>query len=282
MKKIFQLIVPAAAFVFTLAGCQKMDRPGLGDYAEDANAPGGPLSFYAAFDGSSADPLRNAVDSVRANFASSNPLTSVDGINGKAVKGENKKFIKYQKPNDWAVKSKSLTVSFWFKKDGQTKNNTGTNGPEYIYSFRSGNGHWSGASGFILLEGDNANCALKYMIVDENNGDKWFEWAGGTGIPGILNNQWHHIALAYNSTTSTMTLYVDGVANAVTSTWGGHGDIKMDDADISEMRIGSGPGNNIDSDDWLSSTWKGEIDQFRMYSVALSGAEVSALFTGKK
>ncbi|HSN60331.1 MAG TPA: LamG domain-containing protein, partial [Ferruginibacter sp.] len=250
-------------------------------FPTDATEPGGPLKFYAAFDGTSPDPLRNAVDSIRANFAADNPLASVDGIKGKAIKGESKKFIKYQKPNDWALTAKSLTVSFWFKRDGQTKNNTGTNGPEYIYSFKSSNGHWSGASGFILLEGNNAGCAVKYMIVDKTNGDKWFEWAGGTAIPGILNNQWHHIALSYNAATSGMTLYVDGVANPVVSVWGGHGDIKMDDSKISEMRIGAGPGTGMDTDDWLSSTWKGEIDQFRLYSIPLTQAEVNELFTKK-
>ncbi len=281
MKKIFHFTFSAAAMLLLATGCQKMDTPGMSTFPVDAAQPGGPLKFYAAFDGTSPDPLRNAVDSVRANFAADNPLTSVDGVRGKAVKGANKKFIKYQKPNDWALTAKSLTVSFWFKRDGQTKNNTGGNGPEYIYSFKSSNGHWSGASGFILLEGDNGNCAIKYMIVDNTNGDKWFEWAGGTGIAGILNNQWHHITLSYSAATSTMTLYVDGVANAVTSTWGGHGDIKMDDSKISEMRIGAGPGTGFDTDDWLSSTWKGEIDQFRLYSIPLTAAEVTELFTKK-
>lgn len=274
-------MVPAAVFALLISGCQKMDTPSMPEYPVDANQPGGPLKFYAAFDGTGTDPLRNAVDSIRANFAADNPLASTDGINGKGIQGENKKFIKYQKPNDWALTAKALTVSFWFKRDGQTKNNTGTNGPEYIYSFKSSNGHWSGASGFILLEGNNTACAIKYMIVDNTNGDKWFEWAGGTAIPGILNNQWHHIALSYDNTTSTMTLYIDGVANPVTSTWGGHGDIKMDDSKISEMRIGAGPANNFDADDWLSSTWKGQIDQFRMYGSALSASEVNALFVGK-
>lgn len=282
MKKIFQFIIPVSAMVLLAAGCQKFDRPALGDYPVDTNSPDGPLKFYAAFDGTSDDPLRNAVDSIRANFASSNPLTSVDGISGKALKGENKKFVKYQKPNDWALTAKSLAVSFWFKRNGQTQNNTGTNGPEYIYSFRSNNGHWSGASGFILLEGNNSACAVKYMIVDENNSDKWFEWAGGNAIAGLLDNQWHHMVLSYDAGSSTMTLYVDGVANPVTSVWGGHGDIRMSDAQITEMRVGSGPANNIDSDDWLSTTWKGDIDQLRMYSIALSASEVNALFTGRK
>jgi hypothetical protein len=103
-----------------MVSCQKMDRPELGDYPQDTNPPGGPLNFYAAFD-------ETAVDSIRATFPSDNPLTFSDGVSGKALQGESQKFLKYVKPNDWAAQAKSFSLSFWMKKDGQTKNNKGTN-----------------------------------------------------------------------------------------------------------------------------------------------------------
>ncbi len=272
----------AFAMSLALAGCQKMDRPGLGEYIKDANPPGGPLKFYAAFDGTSADPLMNAVDSSMATFPSDNPLTFVDGISGKAIQGENKKFIKYAKPNDWAVHAKSFTVSFWYKKNGQTQNNKGTNGPEYIFSFKSNNEHWSGANMLVFLEGNNAAGAVKVMIVDATKADNWFTWENAQTIPGLLDNQWHHMALVYDAATSAMTLYVDGVANPNVKTWAGHGDINIDDTKITEFRLGAGPNTSYDSDDWLSSTFKGNIDQFRLYTTALSAAEVNGLFTQKK
>lgn len=271
-----------AAMALSVVSCRKMDRPELGTYPVDANAPGGPLKFYVAFDGSTADPLLNAVDSIRANFPGNNPLTSVAGISGKAVKGVNKKFIPYVKPNDWATTAKSFTISFWYKHDGQTKNNAGTNGPEYIFSFKSSNGHWSGSSMLVFLEGDNAAGAVKVMIADKNNADNWFTWEGGNTIAGLMNNQWHHMVLTYNAANSTMTLFVDGVANANTRTWGGHGDININNATISEMRVGCGPGTSYDSDDWLSSSWKGELDQLRLYNTVLTNAEINTLFTSKK
>ena len=63
MKIKFQLVLLAASVLLVLVSCQKMDRPKLADYPKDANPPGGALKFYAAFDGTTADPLRNAVDS---------------------------------------------------------------------------------------------------------------------------------------------------------------------------------------------------------------------------
>ncbi len=269
------------ALALAATSCQKMDRPGVGDYTRDPDNPGGTLNFYAAFDGSSADPAVNAVDSIKANFPSSNPLASVAGVSGKAVQGENKKFIKYGKPNDWAIKAKSFSTSFWFKGNGQTKNNNGTNGPEYIFSLPSSAGHWSGAAMMVFLEGSNAACAVKVMVADKTNADNWFTWEGGNTIAGLLDNNWHHIALVYSAANSTMTLYKDGAANSVTRPWGTHGDINLDNSKITEFRVGSGPQNNINSDDWLSSTFKGSIDQLRLYSTAISAAEVANLYNRK-
>lgn len=262
------------AAVLCGTGCQKMERPVLGDYPLDTNPPGGPLNFYAAFDGS-------AVDSIRATFPSDNPLTFTDGATGEAVLGENKKFVKYVKPNDWAAKAKSFTISSWIKKDGQTQNNIEGNGPEYIFSLQSSSGHWSGASMLVFVEGDNKAAAIKVMVADKTNADNWFEWAGDNAIAGLLDNAWHHLAMVYDASTSSMTLYVDGVANSNIKKWGTHGDINLDDSKITEFRVGAGPGKNYDGDDWLSSTWKGSIDQLRLYSTALSAGEVTNLFTNK-
>lgn len=271
-----------ATVVLMAASCQKMDHPGAGDYPTDTNPPGGALKFYAAYDGTTDNALKNAVDSIRANYPSENPLTSTEGISGKALQGENKKFVKYIKPNDFATTAQSFTISTWYKRDGQTKNNTGTNGPEYLMSFKSSSGHWSGASLLLFLEGNNASCAVKVMVADATNADNWMTWEGGTAIPGLLNNQWHHLAVTYNNINSTMTLYIDGVANAGTRQWGTHGNINIDDSKITEFRIGAGPGTGYDTDDWLSSTFKGSIDQVRMYNTALTAAEVNNLFTNKQ
>ncbi|MFD2919064.1 LamG domain-containing protein [Terrimonas rubra] len=286
MKNILNKFFPAITVsALLLAGCQKMSKPDLGEYPEDANPPGGPLSFYVAFDGTTDNNLKNAVDSIRANYPSDNPLTSVDGISGKAIKGETAKYVKYIKPNDWAITAKSFTVSSWFKRDGQTKNNENGNGPEYILSFRAANDYnWSNGNFLFFLEGNNAACGVK-LYIQSKNGDGWLTWEGGQMIAGLLDNKWHHIAAVYNAPTSTMTLYIDGVANPNTKVWGTHGDLNLDDEKIAEVRIGRGPRNDSEADGaagWLQSSFKGEIDQVRLYSTALTAAEVQSLFVNKK
>jgi hypothetical protein len=136
---------------------------------------------------------------------------------------------------------------------------------------------------FLLIEGNNTAAAVKFVAVDKNMADNWFTWepSNASAIPGLLDNNWHHLVLVYSAEGSSMTLYIDGVANSNIRTWGTHGPVNIDNSQISEVRIGGGPADNLNTDDWLSSTWKGSLDQFRMYSAPLSAGDVSALFASK-
>src|SRR5712671_3316401 len=109
-NKITRVAIFALALVVIFAGCKKLSRPSLGDYPKDANPPGGPLKFYVAFDGTTNNPLMNGVDSIRANFPSSNPLASVDGVKGKGVKGDGNNAINYPSANDFK-NATSCTIS---------------------------------------------------------------------------------------------------------------------------------------------------------------------------
>lgn len=296
MQKKIQHYFTAIAMLLLVAGCQKMDKPGLGDYPVDANSPTGPLKFYVAFDGTSSNPLMNAVDSIKATFPSDNPFTTGSGgIAGGAATGVNQKFIKYPSFNSWAGSS-SMSVSVWFKQNGQTKNNNGTNGPSHIFSLKAADGyHWSGSVAMLFLEGDNTACAVKSIFVtpsvptDPNSAaaDSWFTWEGGNSIAGLCNNQWHHLVLTYDETTSKMKLYIDGVKNVNEGTWNGplaglHGPLLLATSKITEYRVGAGPSTSYASDDWLAASFKGGLDQLRMYGVALSAAEIQALYANKR
>ena len=284
MKNRSVLFLTLSFLAIAFFSCQKMEKPELGDYLKDTNPPGGPLNFYVAFDGTTSDNLKNAVDSIRANFPADNPLTFVAGVSGKAIKGASGKFIKYAKPNDWAIQAKSFTVAFWAKGNGQTLNNTGGNGPEHVFSFGSAHNanDWPNTT-MLFFEGNNTACAIKFYVYSKT-GDKWFVWEGANMIAGIRDNTWRHYSFTYNASTSTMTLYINGVANPNLQVWAGHGDIRIDNNRITELRIGRGPRNDGDVDGaggWVQSSFKGEIDQFRMYSKALTAAEVSALYASK-
>ena len=112
--------------------------------------------------------------------------------------------------------------------------------------------------------------------------DSWFTWEGGQSIAGLCDNQWHHMVVVYDETASTMKLYIDGVQNRNVKTWAGHGALRLSTSYIEEYRVGAGPSNSFDSDDWLAGSMKGSLDQLRLYGVALSATEVQELYNSKQ
>lgn len=264
-----------------LIGCQNMDEPALGDYPKDENPAGGPLKFYVPFNFDNESNLFNAVDVIRAKFPTENGFNQVDGVNGKAFYGVADAKIQYAKPNDWASTVSSFTVAFWEKHDGQTRNGSNP-GAEHIFSIPSTNGHWSSSTMFLIFDqysGSSTAAAVKFVMIDADMSDTWMTWEGANSIEGLLDNQWHHFAFCYDANTSTMTLYIDGQVYD-TKTWGTHGGLTLDNSKVSSFRIGNGPqSQNANGDNWLYSNWKGALDQFRLYNIALSASEVQELYT---
>lgn len=278
--------VQYAVFLFSLVvmifSCQKMDRPKLGDYPKDANPPGGPLKFYVAFDGTTVDPLMNAVDSIRANFASENPFTSVTGITGQGVQGlsTKDKAIKYPTANDFS-KSTSITVAYWIK------NSPATDGePEFHFSLRSTD-FWHESAMFLLVEkgGPNPeNSTTNAMACTFALLDHWVEFRGENRLPNVLDGNWHHVAFVYDETTSLVTAYVDGSAVPYTGTGNNIGTGALSFNNTSNFVIGgwnkhaSGAGGAQDA--WIHA-YSGSLDQFRLYGKALTASEVLALYNSK-
>lgn len=276
MRKYFKVFLLAAGVLTIAVGCQKKKRPALGDYVQDANPPGGPLKFYTAFDGSSGDPLMNAVDSIRANFASSNPLSSVAGISGKAVQGKNAACIKYSSANDFGTAT-SFTIALWMKNTAQVGRT------EFVFSLVDDKYGWHHSSIFLLVENQTAtNTTMKLGLMDQ--------WLEGTLSKPLFDGNWHHIAYVYDQTTSKMTYYFDGaVVTGMTAT---QTDVKnganprgpVDLSTAKNLVLGGWnkqAGLDGPTDDWINS-YTGAMDQFRLYGKALTAAEVNALYTSKK
>ena len=280
LKKAWIPLIAIAVF-----SCQKKDRPSLGDYPQDANPPGGVLKFYTAFDGTSSDVLRNAVDSIRANFPLDNPLASVDGISGKAIKGAatKDKAIKYGSANDFA-QSTSWTIAYWMK------NSPATDGePEFHFSLPvSGSAFWHNSGLFLLVEKggpDPGNSTPTQMAAKLAIEDHWVEFVGPNRLPNALDGNWHHIAFAYDETDSKVRTYVDGVLVNTSSPVMKNGNPRgaTPFANATNFVIGgwnkhanvTGP-----TDAWIHS-YSGSMDQFRLYSKALSASEVLALYNSR-
>lgn len=282
--------------LISASGCQKIDRPVLGDFPRDANQSGGPLKFYVAFDGTTSDPLRNAVDSIRANFASSNPLNFVNGISGRAMQGisSKDKAIKYATANDWADAS-SFSIAYWMKNVPATDGE-----PEFHFSLPSKD-FWHNSALFLLVEkggADAGNSNATRMACKLAVKDNWVEFVGDNRLPNCLDGNWHHIVFTYNEQTSKVTAYVDGVAvpyNGNGNIVGGNnpmGPVKFYNTakdNLSGFVIGgwnkhaTGFGNDFagPQDPWIHS-YSGAMDQFRLYNKALTSSEITSLYTSKR
>lgn len=275
MKKLKQ-ILKNGSFILLLsiaaAGCDKTDRPELGDYPKDANPPGGPLKFYAAFDGITTNPLMNGVDSIRANFPSDNPLASVDGVNKKGIKGDGIKAIKYPSANDFKGVT-SCTISMWI-------NNTVNPNTELLFSIASKD-YWHESAAFLLLEQAAVNkCTFKFALQDH-----WVEYTNQSFTKPLFDGNWHHLAFTYDETSSTVKVYFDGAEVALppgaAGNFAGVGKLTLGNA--TNLVVGgwnkhaglSGP-----ADSWISG-FTGKMDQFRLYGKVLTGTEIMALYNSK-
>jgi hypothetical protein len=276
MKNKIQLSLLAVALLVLAVGCQKMDRPELGSYPKDNDPhfplyPGGPLKFYAAYDGSTTNPLMNAVDSVRANFATDNPLVSVTGINGKGIQGNGTKAVKYPSGNDFSGVT-SCTISLWV-------NNTVNGNTELLFSVANKD-LWHESAAFLLLEhATPTKCQLKFALMDH-----WVEYIDNFNKP-LFDGNWHHLAFTYEETTSTVKVYYDGAEVALppgaAANFAGLGALNLKNS--SNLVVGgwnkhaniSGP-----TDAWIGG-FSGKMDQFRLYGKALTASEVLALYNSK-
>lgn len=267
MKNKSYLLYALLIALFT-GGCQKMDRPVLGNYVKDANPPGGPLKFYTAFDGVD-------VDSIRANFAIDNPLSFVAGITGKAVKGVDNKAIVYPSANDFKVVT-SFSLAFWIKNTAQVGRT------EFLFSLVDNTYGWHNSALFLLMENQTAaKTTMKLGLMDQ--------WLEGDFQKPVFDGNWHQIVYVYDQVSSKMTYYFDGAA--VSGMTARQTDVKkagsergaVDFSKANKLIIGgwnkhgsaTGP-----TDDWIKS-FTGSLDQFRLYGKALSATEVTSLYNSK-
>ncbi len=283
LNKITRYAMLIGILALAISSCKKLDRPALGDYPKDANPPGGPLKFFVAFDGAGTNAQMNAVDSIRANFPSSNTAGTIDGIAGKAYKGSETVFTQYASANDF-IKSTSFTISFWVKKTPQAAGK-GTN---FAFALNAKGYSWTNLKMFLLFE-DAGNpstvdsAAVKFYLLDQ-----WFEFTGTKRMKNVLNGSWHHLAFTYNEATSTLIPYIDGAVPTNLPT--GFGNVtnganprgKLDfGTDITGLTIGGAGTVAKDANGWMGN-FDGQLDQFRMYNTVLSPAQITALYTGKQ
>lgn len=285
---LMKRLVPLFGLVVVIASCQKMSRPGLGNYPQDHTVtPTTPLRFYVPFDSFATDASQINIrfqDSISGypSFFPDKSITYGTGVKGTDFKNSAEVALSYLNANDFASAS-SFSISLWVKCNGVPHSN-----PQFVLSLPDKD-YWHNSGIFLLFDHDGAGSTADSAAVTFAVKDNWFTYHGNDRIPGLYNTQWHHLVFVYDATTSKLATYLDGVnmtwlSSDATTQAGLTGPLNLNVASVSGMVIGgwnkhaniSGP-----TDSWIES-FKGEIDQFRMYNKALSAAEVSALYNNKQ
>jgi hypothetical protein len=269
-----------ASLAFTvLVSCQKKEKPALGNYPKDSNPPGGPLKFYASFDGSHTGGYY--VDSIRANFGTITDATLGAGISGQALQidGSKNGFVAFPSANDFA-KSTNFTIAFWINTTLAQKDH---NNADAIMALASTKNFWSNFVVFADHEPSTSDSMQLKFHFANGDGDNW-DFAGYSGDarwPKMYDGQWHHVAFVYDASSKTATLYRDGVQFDQKTN-----ETIAFDQNASELVVGgfqeaAGIVSSYADNTWMSG-FPGLIDQVRLYSTALAAADVAALYANKQ
>lgn len=270
MKHISKLIGISLIALTVLGGCQKMERPELGDYPTDEPLPGGDLRFFLPFGGTEEFPRLNSRDSISGHPAQISQLQLVPGITGDAIQGADGKAALYIDANDFK-NATDFSIAFWIKSEAHA------NRTEFIFSLVQPGFSWHQSSLFILVEHQTASSVTMKVGVK----DQWLE---GTFPRPMFDNQWHHIVYSYNNTAKKMTYYFDGAEVTGLTAVQTNVNNSVSFAGSTSFILGgwnkhggkAGPG-----DDWIKS-FTGILDQFRLYNKPLSASEALALYNTKQ
>lgn len=95
------------------------------------------------------------------------------------------------------------------------------------------------------------------------NGTNWYPGAGMDSVTTLVANKWYHYAYVYDITNQLLKLYVNGVLENSVS-------VNITRSATAGIHVGNYSGGD-------NSAFKGAVDDFRVYSRALSSTEITKL-----
>ena len=154
--------------------------------------------------------------------------------------------------------SGSFSVSFWMKSTGVSSN---------AYLFQKGS---VASNCFAGLEAKPSSSTMTYIIRKGSGGSKKTELsilAGDVDYTTVFNGEWHHFVLVRDHANKLMVAYFDGQ-------WLSE---KTCERDFIDAKGGIAFGNTLE-DSSEDKPFAGEMDEMKLFSGALSAAEVKNLY----
>lgn len=201
------------------------------------------------------------------------------GRRGNAYKGATTKaYLEYDVASTNLFKSMTeFTMGAWIKTPS-------ANGAADIFRLNGGDSFMGNL--VLMLEGGSNADSLDIKGYLFNSATEWKGQDIRKAHKSFLSDKWVHIAYSYNKSTSTMTLYANGlpVATSVRFASGEVNGVQPPlgpltfGTDMTKILIGAwaqqidGPG-----DDWMKF-YPGLLDELRIYDKALTNIEMKALY----
>lgn len=276
------------AMALSIVGCQKLDRPELGDYPVDPDPPPyTDLKTELTFEDNANDAGENQLEATEVKN-----VTYVGGVSGKAAKFGDGGYILYKADNEVVYPNEfkgfpadtlsnlgSFTLAFWMNGVGPV-----VGGAQGLFAISNNAEFWGNLELFLENNDAGNEAYLKIHMfnagVASGNGEEWNE----VKIPGALG-KWTHIAVVYDEKTSKLNVYSDGVAVIADKVLGGgnYGKVKFNN--FNGMAVGTyafqvTPSLTTHGPESWAKSFNGAMDQLRIYDRALSQSEIQAFVDG--
>lgn len=283
MKKLLKIsgVLLASVLItgMTLSSCKKDEDPNAGK-TDPSTIATTSLVAYFPFDG-------NATESISALTPSLQPnVTYVAGRRGQAYQGANQAHLLYTLPAASKLKTlTSFTVAMWMKSPLVT-------GDPEITIFEIGKSDdlfWGNLKLGLLRLGATVD-SLKFKAFFLKSGAVWSGQHIDYTDNLLLINKWMHIVFQYDEATSKFMIYKDGVKMVTTTgvedRWAAGDDVSprpklgpLAFANADKLNIGAWrpKTENAATDAWMG-WYLGNLDELRVYSKALTAAEVKSLY----
>lgn len=275
----------AIVFCLGISACQKLDRPAFGEIIPDPLPP--PLQIldsksYWHFDGNARDTGAYKLTVAQKSVSFVAGVTVVPDVTaGEAAQiGAGGYLVATNLPNELKAPG-SFTVAFWMKGVGPVQG-----GAQGLFAISNSKQFWGNFEMFLENLNNGSEAFIKLHMYNKNAsngiGEEWTE----VKIPGALD-KWTHIAVTYDAATSQLTVFADGQPTSVNNKilgGGNYGTLAWDD--VTGLVLGSfafqvSPTLASHGAETWAKSFNGALDQFRIFTKALTPAEVANLYSNK-
>lgn len=207
--------------------------------------------------------------------------TLVPGRRGNAYKGSTSEaYFEYDVASGTALKTlDELTMACWIKTPHTTS------GAAKIFTINGGDAFMGALSLMQESQAAGDSVDMKFYLYDSESP----EWKGQdirNQSSKFVNDLWYHVVAVYNKTTSTMEFYANGSLVFSQNKWAGPesggsqpplGPIKLGQ-DMTKIHIGAWTQQIAGTPESWMTYYQGQVDEFRIYSKALSATEIQDLY----